>query len=356
MTECGYTMKIIIWPKMQIAITYEKMLYIKSIDNVYITPEIKGITNNNRSAYKILEVDTTGSTVRFAADSPFWSILKKKRYYQYCKTFGKFVNWLKSTKQKIQPNSSFVDVLYHNSFIYDNKFTKEEKEYTKLLLEEFDRLCDHFFIIQNTLNQQVNQIYKMLQSKTMYYDNDIKRKISMKKSMNKYFRINIIKHGIIYHTLHLTYFAKLKYAFNIIPITNFRNLMNSHQYIEYILKCLDVHFEDIRGISQIVMEYCEIYFLLPLEKSIDYNFRKHLSFSRRAGVFIINASSEGHNGKDRLFSRFKCINNQCIACYLRKKNQANRFYDRNKENDILLESFNTGIAYNVNENRYYVCD
>ena len=271
-SDCHSVSTTFVWPEIQIGLTYEFVSigppwFSHPRKVIYVTPEIKGINNDNRSAYKILEIDSDEPNIRFAPNSPFWNIMKKGRYYQYCNTFVTFINWFQSAKQKIYPQTSFVEALYNNSLIYDQLITKQEKEDAKLIFEEIDGLCHQIFANQNKLNEQTNEIYTKLKTKMIYCDDDVRRKISMKKSINEYFRNNISKHGIIYHSLHLTFFEKLKLAFNIIPIDEFKNTMNSCEYIECILKCLDVKFEGVRVMSNIVMDYCHAYFLLPLEIS-----------------------------------------------------------------------------------------
>ena len=274
-SDCGNIMTTFIWPEVQIGLTYEFIEYYQlgpphcshpqSI--IYITPDIKGINNDNRSAYKIIEIHSEAPNVRFAPNSPFWSIMKKDRYYQYCSTFVKFIIWLQSAKQKIYPETSFVEALYNNSLVYDKLLTKLEKQQAKLIFQELDGIYHQIFWNQNKLNEQVIEIYTKLKTKMIYCHDDIKRKIRMKQLMNKYFKNNISKHGIIYQSLHLTYFEKFKLVFNVIEIDEFRNIMNSWEYIECILQCLDVPFGGVRVVSEIVMEYCKEYFLLPLEKS-----------------------------------------------------------------------------------------
>lgn len=357
--ECKYRMTTLIWSSLQIGITYEIEPWWSPLDEpiikAYITPEIKGINNNNRAAFKILEIDTREPNVRFAPNSPFFTILKKRRYHQHSITFIKFIKWLQSVKQKIPSRSSLVETLFNKSLIYDDKFSKSQKERAQEILHDMDGLCHQIFNIQNKLNEQVKQIYIKSQYSKIYFDNNIKTKILMNHSLNKYFKNNITKHGIIFHMFHLTFFKELKWAFNIIQIDEFPNIMNSSQYIYYILQCLNQRFEGIGVISQMVMEYCELYFLLPLEKSAIFD-RKHTSFSPMTGVFFHWIQSDGSSGKNAL--RIACSNNECVSCYFRKKNQFDQFpknNGNNKENESLLQSFNDGIAYNIDDNRYYIC-
>ena len=269
-SDCGNVMTTFRWPKIKIGITFEhQRMYGPGVSCprqlLYVTPEIKGINNHNRSAYKILEIDSKEPNIRFPANNPFWNIMKKHRHYQYCHTLPIFINWFQSAKQKIYPGT-FVDALFYNSLTHDRLLSIKEKKEAKLALEEIDGLYYRMFHDQNKLNDQVNDIYEKLKRQMIYCDDDIKRKISMKKLMNKYYNKNIKKHGVIFGSLHLTWFAKFKFAFNVIPIDEFRNTMNSDQYLDSILKHLDGVFHDIRGISKIVMGYCKECFLLPLEK------------------------------------------------------------------------------------------
>ena len=375
-TECQYHMTTLIWPEIQIGITFEIQAPHHSDciggclkQNVYLTPEIKGIHNGNRLAYKILEIHDDAPNIRFAPNCPFFFILKKHKYYQYCKLFVIFINWLRSAKQKLSSNSSFVETLYNNSLKYDEKFTQNEKQYAKILLQEMDGLYLEIFSIQNALNKQINNIYTQLQSKIIYYDDDLKRKIMMKQLINKYFRNNISKHSIIYHNLHLTYFVKIRCIFKIILINEFQNTMNSHQYIQYIVKCLDDRLEGITNISQIVMTYCN--FLLPLEKCKNFLFKrdKHREYitalaGRDACIsytfheYLENEQQNKFIDGDLRYGEFRYgyFHNECLFCYFRKKKILSyTIYNRYKNDQILLDSFNNGIAYNVDRNTYYIC-
>ena len=87
---------------------------------------------------------------------------------------------------------------------------------------------------------------------------------------------------------------------------------------------------------------------------------KFMRFSSQAGMYLYLNDAE-NAGKSAIDSydydvRRAGINNECITCYFRKKNIVNKIDGISKENDILLESFNSGIAYNIDKNQYYICE
>ena len=70
-----------------------------------------------------------------------------------------------------------------------------------------------------------------------------------------------------------------------------------------------------------------------------------MRFSRNAGVWIHCEDWDYDNWEFK-----RCISNECGICHFRKEQIVNY---KTKENKIMLESFNSGIAYNVDDKNHH---
>jgi len=259
---CGNTTTVIIWKQISIAISYESVKIHDPLQPfekriISITPVISGINNYNRDTYKIFEIDSEAPNIRICTNNPFWNVLKKDKYYQYCKLFPVFHRWMKLCKHQIHPQQSFVKALYDNSLINDPLISNQDKEDSKLLLKELDSLHHIWFYKFFDINAKLTKIKAQLNlvDVKLRIDEYIKKVLFSRKLMRKYINDNVYTHGIIFPSVHLFLFEYIKYGFNIIPINEDFVKINNFEFEDFIVKCLNKRLNHVEVLTNMVMGY-----------------------------------------------------------------------------------------------------
>jgi len=265
-SDCGNTTTSIIWKKISIIISHECVRLYDPVEPcekyiTFISPAISGINKYNRHTFKLFEIDSETRNIRICENNPFWNILKKDKYYQYCKLFPVFLRWMKLCKQQIHPQESFVETLYNKSLINDPLIPVQAKEDSKFIFEELDILYHawfcKYFEIKREINVKLTEIKAQLNivDVKLRIDDCIKKIIFSRKLMKKYINVNVYKHGIIFHSVHLLIFEHIKCRFNIVQINEDFVKMNKFEYEVLIVECLDKRLNHVKELINMVMGY-----------------------------------------------------------------------------------------------------